>query len=230
MTVDTIVLSHPNSDHLNGLIYIARHFHVRQLWANGEAVETVGYRHLMAAVREKGITMPLFRHLVKHREINGVTVDVLYPPDDFKSKKAADHWRDTNNDSLVVKVSLGNVSFLFPGDIEKPAEAELARLFPESLASTVLIAPHHGSRTSSTPVFLNRISPEIVVISCARASRYHFPHPGVIKRYRRKGYQIFSTATSGAVRMTTDGRKLKVQAFGSTAGVSFASWRGKGLK
>ncbi|RTZ94820.1 MAG: DNA internalization-related competence protein ComEC/Rec2, partial [Deltaproteobacteria bacterium] len=127
------------------------------------------------------------------------------------SKKAADHWRDTNNNGLVIKVALGDVSFLFPGDIEKPAEAELARRFPNALASTVLIAPHHGSRTSSTPVFLNRISPEIVVISCARTGRYHFPHPVVIKRYRRKGYRVFSTATSGAVRMITDGRQLKIR-------------------
>ncbi|RTZ97768.1 MAG: DNA internalization-related competence protein ComEC/Rec2, partial [Deltaproteobacteria bacterium] len=133
MTVDTIVLSHPNSDHLNGLIYIARHFHVRKLWTNGEAVDTEGYRHLMAAVREAGTVMPPFRHLVKHRKVNGVTVDLLYPPDDFQSKKAADHWRDTNNNGLVIKVALGDVSFLFPGDIEKPAEAELARRFPNAL-------------------------------------------------------------------------------------------------
>ncbi len=211
MTVDTIVLSHPNSDHLNGLIYIARHFHVRQFWTNGEAVETDGYRLLMAAVREAGIAMPPFPRLARTRKINGVLVDVLYPPENYQLKKAADPWRDTNNNSLVLKVSLGDVSFLFPGDIEKPAEAELARLFPESLASTVLIAPHHGSRTSSTSVFLNRISPEIVVISCARAGRYHFPHSGVIERYHRKGYQIYSTAINGAVRMTTDGRKLEIR-------------------
>ncbi len=210
MTVDTIVLSHPNSDHLNGLIYIAAHFNVKEMWSNQEAVDTKGYRHLMAAVQNQEILMPPFRHLARRRKINGVTVEVLYPPDDFQSKKATDSWRDTNNNSLVLKVSAGDVSFLFPGDIEKPAEAELGRSIPGALASTVLIAPHHGSRTSSSPGFLNHVSPELVVISCARASRYHFPHPGVIKRYRKAGYQIFTTAINGAVQMATDGHQLKI--------------------
>ena len=84
-------------------------------------------------------------------------------------------------------------------------------LRPDELASTILMAPHHGSRTSSTSVFLDAISPEAVIISCARSGRYHFPHPTILKRYHQRGCQVFSTARNGAIQMVTDGRKIKIR-------------------
>ena len=80
-----------------------------------------------------------------------------------------------------------DVSFLFPGDIEKQAEQTLVTRQHDELPSTILIAPHHGSRTSSTPLFLEAVSPETVIISCARDGRHHFPHPTVLERYRQRG-------------------------------------------
>jgi len=210
MTVDTMVLSHPNSDHLNGLIYIADYFNVKRLWYNGESVDTDGYRDFTAVIAKKKIASPAFRDLTKTHDINGVNVDILYPPKTFLEKVPDENWRDPNNNSLVVKVSMGEVSFLFPGDIEKEAEKELVALKRNALASTILIAPHHGSKTSSTAHFLDAVSPETVIISCARAGRYHFPHPTVLKRYRTRGYQVLSTGSSGAIEIVTDGRKIDI--------------------
>jgi len=211
MTVDTIVLSHPNSDHLNGLIYIAEHFHVKRLWSNGEAADTDSYRTFNEVVERKRIVSPSFRDLAKVHEINGAKVKILHPPETFMQKDTDEHWRDPNNNSMVVKVAMGDYSFLFPGDIEKQAEKELAVLGRDELPSTILIAPHHGSRTSSTPVFLDTISPEIVIISCARAGRYHFPHPTILRRYRQREYQILTTARNGAIQMVTDGHRMKIR-------------------
>jgi competence protein ComEC len=211
MTVDTMVLSHPNSDHLNGLIYIANYFNVKRLWNNGESVDTDGYRDLTAVIAKKKIASPAFCNLTKTHNINGAKVDILYPPKMFLEKVSDEHWRDPNNNSLVVKVSMGDVSFLFPGDIEKEAEKELVALKRDALPSTILIAPHHGSKTSSSAYFLDAVSPETVVISCARAGRYHFPHPTVLKRYRTRGYQVLSTGESGAIQMLTDGQKIEIR-------------------
>ena len=211
MTVDTMVLSHPNSDHLNGLIYIAEHFKVGRLWSNGEASDTRGYRKLKALITQRKISSPSYQDLAKVHEINGVKVSILHPPKAFMQKDTDEHSRDTNNNSLVVKVSISDFSFLIPGDIEKKAEKELVALRPDELASTILMAPHHGSRTSSTSVFLDAISPEAVIISCARSGRYHFPHPTILKRYHQRGCQVFSTARNGAIQMVTDGRKIKIR-------------------
>jgi competence protein ComEC len=211
-TVETLVLTHPNSDHLNGLIHIADHFNVQRIWTNGEAADTEGYADLMTAIDEAGIRMVPFQRLPRSRTINGVEVDILYPPPDFIRDWADAPWRDDeNNNSLVVRVAFGEVSFLFPGDLMAPAELDLCKRSKiGGLDSTVLMAPHHGSRTSSTPNFLDHVDPSAVVISCGWKNRFHFPHPSVITRYRRRGYRIYRTDRDGAIRMRTDGRHLEI--------------------
>ncbi len=212
-TVDTLILSHPNSDHLNGLIYIARHFHVKNVWTNSEARNTLGYRDFMEVVANRKIDLPSFAGMPQYLRINGVKLDFLYPPRDFLKRKDKEKWRNTNNNSLVVKVSMGSTSFLFPGDIMAAAEAELIGMAGGKLDSTVLIAPHHGSRSSSSTAFLGEINPEVIVISCGQQSRFKLPHPVTLKKYQRLGYAIFRTDLNGAVSLSTDGQRLQIKPF-----------------
>ena len=209
-TVDTVVLSHANSDHLNGLIYIAENFHVKQVWLNHESADTFGYRLFMETIKKNPIQMPAYRKITGVHDINGVQVDVLYPPKDFIEKKDIETWRNLDNNSMVLKVSFGKVSLLFPGDIKTPAEYELVSTVGDKLRSTVLLAPHHGSKTSSSERFLEKVKPEVVVISSRWKSRFGFPHPSVLKRYQDMGCRVLETARNGAVSMRTDGRILKI--------------------
>jgi competence protein ComEC len=209
-TIDSIVLSHPNSDHLNGLIYIAENFHVKQVWLNHESADTFGYRLFMETIKKNPIQMPAYRKITGVHDINGVQVDVLYPPKDFIEKKDIETWRNLDNNSMVLKVSFGKVSLLFPGDIKTPAEYELVSTVGDKLRSTVLLAPHHGSKTSSSERFLEKVKPEVVVISSRWKSRFGFPHPSVLKRYQDMGCRVLETARNGAVSMRTDGRILKI--------------------
>jgi competence protein ComEC len=212
-SIDALILTHPNSDHLNGLIYIAEHFNVRQIWTNNEDRNTFGYRTLMSVVAQEDITMPKFENLARQQMINGVALNIIYPQADFLKKKAADKWRNSNNNSLVVRVSLGSISFLFPGDVTTKAENELVHIAPVNLSSTVLLAPHHGSRSSSTVPFLDSVDPQIVVISAGWKNRFRFPHPDVLKRYSHRGCRIFRIDTHGAVTLITDGQNLAVKPF-----------------
>jgi len=212
-TVDTLILSHPNSDHLNGLIYIARHFNVKSVWTNGEARNTVGYKKFMKIIKEENIDIPKFRNMPRNYKINGVALEILYPKRDFLDKRKKDKRHGTNNNSLVVKADFGKYSFLMPGDIMKSAEIELVSMSGEKLASTVLIAPHHGSKSSSTGLFLDKVNPEYIIISSGWKNRFHFPHPSVLKRYEGLDCKIFRTDISGAITMVTGGDSLNIMPY-----------------
>jgi competence protein ComEC len=209
-TVDLLILSHPNSDHLNGLIYLADHFNVKTLWTNDEPRPTMGYQELMKVCARRGIFSPAYAQLPREHLISGVQLDLLYPPQDFMDQKESDRWRGTNNNSLVVKASYGEASFLFAGDIMAPAERELVDLAGGRLVSRVLIAPHHGSRSSSSHQLLKAVDPEVIVVSCSRNGRFNFPHPEIIERYKDLGVSIFRTDLNGAVRLSTNGQLIRI--------------------
>ena len=212
-TVEILVLSHPDQDHLNGLLFIVRHFNVREVWMNQEHADTKPYRDFLEIVSEKGIRVVGLKDLVRPRMINGVRFQVLYPPVDFLERKAKDGWRTRNNNSLVLKVSFQDVSFLVPGDIEAEAEKELISLARTTLKSNVLLVPHHGSGGSSTPEFLKCVDPDIGVISTGWKNRFGFPRQKTLKRYQAQGCRIFRTDRQGAITITTDGKYLTVRPF-----------------
>ena len=213
MAVDTLVLSHPNSDHMNGLIYIADHFNVKELWTNGEPRSTLGYQALMASVHTHRIQLPAFRHLARRHTIAGVEIRLLYPLQDFLSRRSAERWRDTNNNSLVVQLIYGRHAFLFPGDITRRAEAELVATSGADVRSDVLIVPHHGSKSSSSSIFLDAVKPRIAVVSARDRGKRRHPHPKVVDRYRRRNCRLFYTESQGAIRFISDGRRMRVSPF-----------------
>lgn len=210
-TVDILVLSHPNADHLNGLIYISENFNVAELWTNGDANTTMGYEMLMAACREKGILVRRMDAATGETIVGPVTLAVLHPAADFLSPPGGMDQGDRNNGSLVVKATFGETAFLLTGDIQARAENQLVRRAGRDLASTVLFAPHHGSRTSSSPGLVAAVRPAVVVISAGAGNRFGFPHAEVTDRYRAAGSRILCTGTHGAVAMHSDGKTVHVQ-------------------
>jgi competence protein ComEC len=212
-TVDTLILSHPNSDHLNGLVYIADYFTVKNIWTNNEPGNTVGYKKFMEVIMSKNIPRPVFEKMARNYRIKNVELNLLYPPPNFMTKRRIDKWRNMNNNSLVVKASMGSTSFLFPGDIQAEAEKELVKLVGSRLSSTVLIAPHHGSRTSNSEIFISKVNPEKVIFSSGRSSRFKLPNSEVLKRYGDRDCSIWRTDVNGAVMLSTDGQGLEVKAF-----------------
>ncbi|MBW2366775.1 MAG: DNA internalization-related competence protein ComEC/Rec2 [Deltaproteobacteria bacterium] len=210
-TLGTVVLSHPNSDHLNGLIYILQNFHVNRVVTNGETSATRGYVEFIAAIEKNAVHMPGFTSMNRDYADNGVSIKLLYPPPDFLSRSKTEKWRDSNTNSIVLRVSFGDIAFLVPGDITAVGEKELIGLAGTDLRSDVLVAPHHGSKTSSSWEFLQQVAPKIVIVSSAWRARHQFPHPKVLDRYRRTGARVYRTHDLGAITFTTDGRELSVK-------------------
>jgi competence protein ComEC len=118
----------------------------------------------------------------------------------------------TNNDAIVIKVAMGNVSVLLPADISEPSEMRIIDAHRD-IGSQVLFAPHHGGFTSSTVPFLNKVRPKIAVISCGRDNVYNDPHPDVLKRYFRLGTKVLRTDMNGSINITTDGSDVTYDVF-----------------
>ncbi len=204
VTIDTMVMSHPHQDHAGGLHYIAENFDVKRLWMNGQEADSENYRKFMETIRNRNISVPKFADIFGLHDINGVAVKILYPQKDFQG------FGDENNNSLVLKLEFGKISFLFPGDIKKEGERELVETSGTDLKSTVLLAPHHGSRTSGSKIFLESVNPEYLVISVGWKNRFHLPNSKKLKEYQSRQIPIFRTDMNGAIVFSTDGKILYV--------------------
>lgn len=213
-TLDLIILSHPNSDHLNGLLYILQNFSVKEVWTNNQPCNTMGYRNFLKIIEQRKIPFPKFPKIPRIHSFNKVILKILSPETHFRENFKRQTQSDLNNNSLVVKVIFNSTSFLFPGDIMRKTEKKLvAKLPPKQLQSTVLFAPHHGSKSSSIPEFIKKVDPDIVVISAGWKNRFKFPHPEIIKRYQKSGCQLFRTDTCGAITIFSDGSNLRIKPF-----------------
>ena len=206
---DRVVLSHPDADHMNGLRFILKAFRVRSLWDNGDRPDTEGYALFEECYTRRGIRPEaLYRGM--HWTLGDARVSVLHPPERGFYGVGDDPHSQTNNASVVLRIEFGDISFLFPGDIEAEAEDALSAL--GGLQSTVLIAPHHGSRTSNTERFLDAVSPKYVVV-CARGGETTWLSREVLDRYRSRSVQVFHTGLDGMVSFSTDGKNLEVETF-----------------
>jgi competence protein ComEC len=210
--IDFLVLSHPDPDHLNGLKFIARTFRVEELWDSGQESNSPSFGELMGIMRDKGIRrMSLFRE-DSPQTIHGVVVQPLHPPREACQTDRVSPRCTTNNRSLVFRIIFGAQTFLFTGDIEKEAEAEMIA-WATDIESRVIKVPHHGSLTSSTIPFLEKVRPEIAVISAGQRGLNRASSQRILNRYERLGCHIFRTDRHGAVTMETDGDWLTIDTF-----------------
>jgi len=202
--IDFLVLTHPHPDHLNGLVAVARNFRVGEFWEGRPPPGGETYAELLAALPPSVVRRRIGRGF--RRDVGEVRVDALHPgPGEGPGPPAA-----ANDSSLVLRVSLGGTSFLLAGDIGSGAEREILEA-GESLRSTVLKSPHHGSGASSSGPFLEHVCPSDILISVGEGNRYGFPSPAALERYRKTGGSVYRTDLLGAVECSTDGRRIRVR-------------------
>jgi len=207
-TIETIVLSHPHSDHLNGLLYIAEHFNVKEIWSNKQKVKSKKFKDFEKIIKEQNIIMPSIDKL-KFVQNNSTSIEVLYPFSDITEHTS----KSINNNSIVVKICIQDHCILIPGDIELEAENELLTNYYNKLKSDVLICPHHGSKTSSTEKFIQAVNGKFVIISAGFSNNLGLPNKNVLERYKNNKYKIFRTDLNGAVFIKTNGKELEVKPF-----------------
>lgn len=205
-TIDVIALSHANSDHLNGLLYILEHFNVREVWSNHEPADTFGYRRWAQIIRSRGLQHTSLNDMAVGKQIGGIMFEILSPPNNFMQLADTVSRRDLDNNSLVIRAVFDRIGFLFPGDIDAKAEADLlARVDRHKLKHQIYFAAHHGSRSSNCASFLRAVQPSETIISAGWKNRFKFPHKTVLKRLSAAGCRIWRTDLCGAVQVRTDG-------------------------
>jgi competence protein ComEC len=207
--IDYLVLSHPQMDHMGGLRFIATHFQPREFWCNGDRVESQAYRELMEILDSRKVLKRLPHELRNGVEISGVKVDLLHPVPPGCAGSAEE--RNLNDHSLVLKLTYGGQAVLFPGDIERRGEESLVASAGPLLRSDILLAPHHGSKTSCTRPFLQQVRPQVCIVSSGSGNSFGFPHLKILKRLRECGVSVLRTDRVGAIEalITRDGMKIK---------------------
>jgi competence protein ComEC len=205
-----VVVSHPHLDHYGGALTLLERFPVRELIDPGWPVSSPHYLKLLQTVERKRIA---YRNAKEGETLDwdpAVKVEVLGPRE--KPYARSGKKENLNNRSVVLKITYGKIAFLFTGDAEREAEKHLVKTFGPKLKATVLKAPHHGSKTSSTAEFLKAVRPETVVISCGRRNSYRHPHPGTMARFGKFGIRTVRTDLEGSVDVTTDGKTYRIEA------------------
>lgn len=185
-TLDTLVLSHADTDHAGG---------AEGLLAIYPAREVIG-SPMPGTVRSR----PCVRD--ESWVWDGVEFRFLHPPAGFAGSR--------NDGSCVLRISVGDRAFVLAGDIEKHAESMLIRADAALLRSSVLLVPHHGSRSSSSPALVDAVGPDVALVSAGHLNRFGHPHAEVMERFRQAGARVLQTAVHGAVRLrvTADGGLL----------------------
>ncbi|MBI5327971.1 MAG: DNA internalization-related competence protein ComEC/Rec2 [Deltaproteobacteria bacterium] len=202
-SIDYLLLSHPQSDHMKGLKFIAEKFHAKEFRWNGMVRNDNTFTELFQSLDKNNITKFITNASAAPLDINGVRVNFLNPPEESNL--------DINNNSLVVRLDYKDASFLFTGDIEAVGEASVIKNVTAGV--TVLKVPHHGSRTSSAMDFLNRVTPELAVVSVGYMNPFGFPHPEILKRYNEFKIPLLRTDILGAITVETDGQKKWVTSY-----------------
>jgi len=205
-SLDYVILTHPEADHLNGLVFILQNFKVDTLIKNADKTLSKKYQALIKACSERNIK--IFNPLNNNKIVCLGNTSLSF----FDSHKKKFSY-NFNNNSLVFKIKYKDFDMLFPGDILSLREKNLSLGNNPDLASVILLAPHHGSSTSSTKIFLDKVRPKSVIISCGRHNRYGFPHYQVLKRYMEQKINIFRTDINGAVFISSDGKIHTVKAY-----------------
>ncbi len=212
-TIDTLVLSHPQADHMNGLRFIAEAFHSREFWHNGDRVESPPYKDLMRTLKANDITVKQPAQLQEKMRINGAEIEVLYPEPVTKMSVTAIEGEELNNRSMVLRISYGGTFVLFPGDLEEIGENRLLARAGNRVKSDILLSPHHGSRTSSSDAFLKMVAPKVCIISSGEDRFGRFPHPSVIKRLAKMNCESICISDSGAVAVRVGADGFDIQTF-----------------
>lgn len=195
-TIDLLILTHPDQDHITALPDVLRRYSVQQVLFGGTQKDTSRYQAFLWEVTQNHVPL-ILPDPTKDIDIgDGLVLDVLWPQHSIFGTSPT----KANNTSIVLRAHVGNQTILFTGDIEEETEHAILRS-GQDIQSITIKVPHHGSRTSSSTGFLLAVQPEKAIFSVGRHNRFGHPHKEVIDRYNSLGIDTQNTARQGTVSL-----------------------------
>ena len=212
--IDLVILSHPEADHLVGLLEVLKKYKVRNILWTGIVRDTPEYVEWQKLIKEERAKIYIAKKEERILMSNGILIDILYPLQNLEGKEI----KDSNDTSVVGRLAFGDNSFLFTGDATQLAEKEIIREYSCSnscefatLDSDVLKVAHHGSKTSSSSEFLEEVSPEVAVISVGENNSYGHPTSETLENLNKYGIKVLRTDERGDIKIVSDGEAIKVE-------------------
>jgi len=206
-TIDLVILTHPEKDHLAGLLEVLERYEVKQILWTGIIRQTAEYNKWQELIKKEKAKITIAQAPQKIKA-GRVFLSILYP---FESLEGGE-FKNSNDTSIISRLIFGNNSFLFTGDATKSVEKKILSKCGEKvnclLDSDVLKVSHHGSKTSTSEEFLKEISPEIAIISCGKDNIYGHPHSETLEIFKKYDIEVLRTDINGDIKIISDGEKI----------------------
>ena len=209
-TIDLVILTHPEKDHLAGLLEVLKRYKVENILWTGIIRDTPEWKLWEKAISEEKANIRIAQsgQRILWESDSHRFMEILYPFENL----AGQEYKDSNETSIVSRLVFGDNSFLFTGDIEEKSEKKLVTS-GENLESNVLKVAHHGSKTSTSKEFLDKVLPQIAVIPVGKNNSYGHPTPQVLDILKNYGIKILRTDQQGNIKIISDGEKLTISNF-----------------
>lgn len=201
-SIDYIMVSHFDNDHVGGLMYVIKTLKVKNVLISKQSKESNEYKEFIEIAKERNIRVITVKQGDVIKIENDISFFILYPTTKLE-------FNDLNNNSIVAKLVYKNFSILFTGDIEKEAENSILQKYnKDTLGSTVLKVAHHGSKTSTTENFINLVNPRIALIGVGKNNNFGHPNEAILSRIEKLGAKICRTDKCGeiSIRVNRQGK------------------------
>ena len=193
--LDYVVISHFDTDHCGGILYLMEHLKVKNIIISKQGKESSNYNKFKNIVLDKGIYVIFVKKGDKIKIDNETYMDVLFPSNNLISDNIL------NNNSIVTKICYNNFSILFTGDVEEIAENEICSQYntTNKLKANILKVAHNCSKTSSTAEFIKMVKPQIALIGVGEKNKFGHPNDRVIQRLKNMNTKIYRTDKMGEI-------------------------------
>ncbi len=214
-TIDYMIFSHFDNDHCQGLLYVLENLKVKSVLIGEQYEEYQNYQKLKEVAKRKAIKIFTLKKGDSLKLTKNLKIEVLWP-----KKEEMISENSINNNSLVLKITFGNFSILFTGDIEKVAEEKILKEYEgkqKLLQSTILKVAHHGSKTSSIKEFIQKVNPKCALIGVGKDNKFGHPSNITLETLKELNTKIYRTDQCGEISIKVTKQNYYITNFVKTA-------------